>query len=240
MQDVTKNEATLTVRNDIGDKTPRVHDLDLAKRLGIARPRDIRKTIERHLDAGNLTDEGTCATVAHVRGNVVTEYWLDEASALFVASQSGTEKAIAITKEVIAVFIAARNGTLAPVTHLLLADVASEWQPMWKRELQDEFCEIYGKPKTKRPPRFLAGVQSLIYKRIAGGDTYAEMKRRIPDPKHGANLHQLFNDKARGGFEGQLAVVLGILRTSHNPRDFWARFNFLYTDRPMQLPLGAA
>ena len=88
MQDVTKNEAGLTVRNDIGDKTPRVHDLDLAKRLGIARPRDIRKTIERHLDAGNLTDEGTCATVAHVRGNVVTEYWLDEASALFVASQS--------------------------------------------------------------------------------------------------------------------------------------------------------
>lgn len=228
------------VRRDLGNDEPRILDLDLAKRLGFARPLAIRDLIKRHIESGNLSGPGIFRTVRknNSRGRPATEYWLDEASALFVASQSGTEKAIAITKEVIAVFVAARRGAISG-THLLLADSVSEWEPMWKREIVDAFCELYGKPKTKRPPRFMAGVQSLIYKGIAGRDCYDEMKRRIPEPHHRQNLHQLFNDRARGGFEEQLAVVTGVLKTSHSPADFWDRFHFLYQKRPMQLRLGA-
>lgn len=246
MSNLSKTETSINgyvVRRDLGDTEPRIHDLDLGKRLGYAHPISVRKLIRQLRDDGKLPGVSQIS-VSAIRADGLPskpslEFWLTEKQALKVIAKSGTDVADAILDEVIAVFIAARNGTRATATHLLLADTASEWQPMWKRELQDEFCEIYGKPKTKRPPRFLAGVQSLIYKRIAGGDTYAEMKRRIPEPKHGANLHQLFNDKARGGFEGQLAVVLGILKTSHSPADFWARFNFLYADRPMQLTFGA-
>lgn len=125
-------------------------------------------------------------------------------------------------------------------THLLLSDTASEWKEMWKRDIHDAFCELYGKPKTRRNQRFVGNLQAKVYKGIAGAECYAEMKRRIPNPRHGKNLHQLFSERARDGFGEQLAVVLGILKTSHNPTDFWDRFEFLYTNRPMQLPMGVA
>lgn len=125
-------------------------------------------------------------------------------------------------------------------THLLLSDTASEWKEMWKRDIHDAFCELYGKPKTRRNQRFVGNLQAKVYKGIAGDECYAEMKRRIPNPRHGKNLHQLFSERARDGFGEQLAVVLGILKTSHSPADFWDRFEFLYANRPMQLPMGVA
>lgn len=232
-----------TVRRDFGDNEPRIRDLELGQRLGYAKAVSIRKVIRGLIEAARITEVAQIS-VSEIRANGMpskpaTEFWLTERQALKVIAKSETEIADKILDEVIDVFVTLRRGATAG-THLLLSDSVSEWEPMWKRGIVDAFCELYSKPKTKRPPRFMAGVQSLIYKGIAGRDCYDEMKRRIPEPHHRHNLHQLFNERARDGFEEQLAVVTGILKTSHSPRDFWERFNFLYQKRPMQLRLGAA
>lgn len=95
--------------------TPRVLDLDVAKRLGFNRPRDIRKLIERN--KSEIDSLGTCATVAQVvRGNPVTEYWLNEEQALLVATLSNAPKAPAVRAMLIKVFVAYRRGHLQPAT----------------------------------------------------------------------------------------------------------------------------
>jgi hypothetical protein len=94
---------------------PMVRDLELAERLGYEYPLNIRKLIRKHIDAGNISDSEVLSAsekTSSTGGRPGTAFWLTEAGALFVASQSGTPKAIAITKEVIKVFIAARRGEL--------------------------------------------------------------------------------------------------------------------------------
>jgi hypothetical protein len=95
---------------------PRALDLDIAKRLGFDRPRDIRKLIERNLD--ELVRFGVCATVALTSGpkggRPGKEYWLNEEQALLVATLSETEKAAEVRHMLIKVFVAWRRGDLPP------------------------------------------------------------------------------------------------------------------------------
>lgn len=96
------------------DGEPRARDTDIAQRLGFERPRDIRKLIERKMQ--EMQTFGTCATVARVvRGNAVTEYWLNEEQALLIASVSDAERAPEVRAMLIRVFVAFRRGHLAPV-----------------------------------------------------------------------------------------------------------------------------
>lgn len=99
-----------------GDSEPLVRDLDLAERLGYERPRTIRELIDRHVSAGNLNDSDVRRTVRRTQIGIaerdVEEFWLTEAGALFVATKSETSMAIAITKELIAVYMAARRNEL--------------------------------------------------------------------------------------------------------------------------------
>jgi hypothetical protein len=228
------------VRSDFGDSEPRIHDLELAKRLGYERPRKIRELIERHLRDGNLNESGVRPTVGQTSakgGRPATEYWLDQASALFVASQSGTEKAIAITKEVIAVFIAVRNGSLR--THPLLADEMAPWDSMFSDSLVEALCRLYGHRYVKGThPRFLASVQQKLYRLICDAECYAEMKAANPSPRFGSNHHQLLVDKARDRFRAHLTIVEFTARVAVSRDDFWQRLEAAYANRPMQLPLG--
>lgn len=93
------------------DGEPRARDIDLAERLGFKRARDIRKLIERNMS--ELSAFGTCATVAQVvRGNPVTEYWLNEEQSLLTAVLSDAERAPAVRHMLIKVFVAWRRGNL--------------------------------------------------------------------------------------------------------------------------------
>jgi len=106
---------------DIGLKTfddgPRALDLDIAKRLGFDRPRDIRKLIERNM--AELLRFGVCATVAQNhgggRGRPGKEYWLNEEQALLIAALSETKNAAEVRHMLIKVFVAWRRGDLPPV-----------------------------------------------------------------------------------------------------------------------------
>lgn len=102
-----------------GDE-PRILDEELGRRLGFARPRDIRKLIDRLVKDGKLSDIRISATVARYESRpgiwqerVVNEYWLTEHQALKVIARSETAIADAILDEVIQVFRAVLRGQLA-------------------------------------------------------------------------------------------------------------------------------
>lgn len=93
---------------------PTIRDLDLAARLGFEDPHKIRALIRRHATAGNIKPFAFMATAAeNERGRPGREYWLTEGDALFVCAKSETERATAITKEVIRVFMLARRQSQA-------------------------------------------------------------------------------------------------------------------------------
>lgn len=106
---------TLTAFTGQGDEEPRVRDLDLAERLGFERPEDIRKLISRHERAKNITPLAVFATVAETGGRPARVRYLSEPDALFIATQSETAGAVAVTKEMIRVYMLARRGLIRPV-----------------------------------------------------------------------------------------------------------------------------
>jgi hypothetical protein len=93
---------------------PRVHDLDLAERLGFDQPRDIRKLIKRN--EAKLLKFGVCATVARCIeiGNgakrEVEEFYLNKKQSIFICMKSETEKAFDVQEDIIHVYDAYLTG----------------------------------------------------------------------------------------------------------------------------------
>ena len=101
--------------NDIAihdmDGEGRVYDLDVAARLGYARPVNIRDLIKRHRSA--LERLGTVRTVRTViRGQEATEFYLNRPQALFIVTKADTADAIAATVEIVRRFDAYERGEI--------------------------------------------------------------------------------------------------------------------------------
>ena len=79
----------LVLRANFEDGQPRVLDVELGKQLGMAQPRDIRRTIEKFAedlrDFGDLSRER--ARCAQSGNRVVESYWLNKDQAIFVAGR---------------------------------------------------------------------------------------------------------------------------------------------------------
>jgi len=110
------NALTITVQAI--ENEPRILDTDLAERLGMAQPLNIRQNIEKN--RAELEGYGTVHAVREtfVSGNgakkETTVFYLNEEQALLVCMLSRTEKAKAVRAEVIRVFTAYRHGLLVP------------------------------------------------------------------------------------------------------------------------------
>ncbi|MEE8658846.1 DNA-binding protein [Acetobacteraceae bacterium EV16G] len=95
----------------------RIHDIDLATRLGFDRPRDVRKLIKRYL--ADLKQMGVCATVAQTSsdkgGRPSEEYYLNKKQAIFITAKSETRVATEVTIEIIERFDAYERGEAPPV-----------------------------------------------------------------------------------------------------------------------------
>ncbi|WP_455466793.1 phage antirepressor KilAC domain-containing protein [Bartonella sp. B39] len=105
------------------ENEPRVRDVDLAEKLEFVRTRDVRKLIARNMK--EIERFGTCATVAHViKGNNVTEYWLNEEQALLIATLSNTEKSSQVRYMLIKLFVAWRRGEIKQ-SHIQSIDYSS-------------------------------------------------------------------------------------------------------------------
>lgn len=117
------------------DDEARMRDLDIARALGFDRVRNIRLLIGRHMatleahgdvvrcsykpDAVDDEDEGgllhgEANPLPNAGGRPGVEYWLNEWQALFICTRSDAANAIEVTSQMIEVFIAWRQGRLAP------------------------------------------------------------------------------------------------------------------------------
>lgn len=118
----------------VGDAEEKIRDLDLGEKLGYARPRDIRKLIERLMKEGRLPGVYVRAIWrarempnGGTRQEEVQEYWLNERQALKVIAKSETDIADKILDQVNDVFIQVRRNKVAltlplnPVVHELQA-----------------------------------------------------------------------------------------------------------------------
>lgn len=149
------------------DDGPRARDTDIAARLGFKRPRKIRELIERN--KAELERFGTCPAVGHVvKGNPVTEYWLNEEQSLLIATLSDAEFAADVRHMLIKVFVAWRRGQLPP-----MAGVSSFREA---REIRLQFRHHMGLAKLMG----LTGNQLLIAaneatKKASGHDTIEAM-----------------------------------------------------------------
>lgn len=104
----------LAAWSNAGDEEPRIRDVALGERLGYARPKDIRLIARDHERAGNINPFHVRAAVARTGAAPRTEdeMWFTEEEALFLATKSATPASIALTKEMIHVFVLARRGLL--------------------------------------------------------------------------------------------------------------------------------
>ena len=132
-----------------GASEVRIHDLELGRRAGLSRPRDIRKAIQRLEKRGRLP--GIChrAAVArrvttpqgHEQEYEVTEYWLTRTEALKVVNALETPPAEAMQDEMIHVFELALDGRLpgqlpidsAAIRAMLREEIAAALEPVTHR-----------------------------------------------------------------------------------------------------------
>ena len=107
-----RNIAITEIENE-----PRARDLDIGKRLGLARPRVIRDMIKNNVS--ELEAFGPLAVQnGKSRGQEFTEYWLNEEQALLVATLSNAPNAATVRAMLIRTFVAWRRGHLGGTAHL--------------------------------------------------------------------------------------------------------------------------
>lgn len=94
---------------------PRVLDVRIGERLGMAQPRDIRRVIREH-EAEMARYGSICAQRAQNgrRGRPLTAYHLTEGQALLLVMFSRTARAADVRQEVIEAFMAWRRGESVP------------------------------------------------------------------------------------------------------------------------------
>jgi len=230
----------LRLRDDFEDGEPRIRDLELAKRLGYERPRDIRRLIDSIQGDGFLNNIHERAATARTpnggHGQTIREYWLDEIEAVFLIGQSRTPIARAVHLEVATAFVAYRKGK-AHVPRLL-AEVPCDWSMMWRPSMVAALCRLHGYPyENGVHPHFLASTYDKIYRLIAESEEHKHLKKINPHPRFGSNHHQWFTDPARKALAEHLAVIEDTALLSCSKREFWDRLEAYYYKRPLQLPL---
>lgn len=130
------NMQALTIRDlSVVAGEPRVHDLEIAKRLGFERPRDIRKLIDRNM--GELQRYGQLVPMAEYRatagrnpgiprhggaviekqgrGQPVKGWLLNEGQTLLISAKADTPAAADVRYQMISVCMAYRAGALKKV-----------------------------------------------------------------------------------------------------------------------------
>lgn len=127
-----------TYRDDKGREV--MQDLDIGRALELARPRDIRRVIVKHLSSLDEVSRVMCAKPNPEGGRPEDSFYLTEDQALFIAAKCRTKAATAQLKRLIAVYMEARrgNGTVAVALATGQAHVAATADPALLSELAAE------------------------------------------------------------------------------------------------------
>ncbi len=228
----------LDLHNDFDDKVPRIRDVDLGVRLGMAEPRNIRRTIAAHMKI--LSACGVVARRAQTSGPLGgrpgTEYWLNREQMLIVASNSGTdvgEQTMLVLVKAFSEFDRLLREQLPPFLRL----TRSTWTKAWQDELMHELCKLRGELFTGRHPRWCARINAVVYECLLGKELYAKLKALNPSPSKGHNHHQLISPEYRTAFEQQLGYVCALAEQSGSLAELERRLRYRYQGKPLQLPL---
>lgn len=226
---------------------PRIRDLDLAERLGYAKPHNIRDLIRRLIADDKLRGVLQFRTVRNYESRpgikqerAVDEFWLTEAQALKVIAKAETDTADAILDEMIEVFRLAIRGLLSPeransaetrMAMFLLAE-RQRIARFLKDELIIEICRLYGYGHLpgNQPPQFFRMVAERIYGIIFGKEVHAEMQRRGDKRKY----FQLLTDDAHRLAQHDLTILEMLARQSFSPEEFWMRVESHFRGGPLQ------
>ena len=166
---------SLTVPGAEGTE-PEIPDTDLAPRLGMELFR-LRELSARHEKAGNIAPR-VSRTVRETGGRPGMSRFYNEADALFIVTRSEAPGAVALTKEMIRVYMAARRGLLPQqrgsvdqqAVSALVADavrqqlgvIVAELRAVERPELAvlDRDAEIYILAPIRAMARTLAGINA--------------------------------------------------------------------------------
>ena len=150
---MSSNSLVLTAING----EPRVHDLELAERLGFDQPRDIRKLIKRNEDKllkfGHRATVARCIEIGNGAKREVEEFYLNQKQAIFICMKSETERAFDVQIEIVHVFDAYLNGELNGDDFPPLLPIHEPISPAYYRQLQDmvrnigAHCHAHGKAR---------------------------------------------------------------------------------------------
>ena len=121
---VRVDDWTMTLWEEYGDDEPRMLDTDVARRIKLKQPRNIRQMIERIWPEGQRP---RCRTMVvrqsvgpkgkGVREVTVNAYWLTEAQILKLCARAETPIADAILDDMIRVYMLVRRGLLVPAAY---------------------------------------------------------------------------------------------------------------------------
>lgn len=113
----------------------------------------------------------------------------------------------------------------------------------WERLFPDEFFVALAKVLRVEPsrngkrPTIFAHFLSRYFYAWWDKDTYAELRRRNPDPVHGPRHHQFLTEFARERFKQHLRDVIILLKSSASLADFHQRFQAAFYGAGLQLSL---
>jgi len=117
-----------------------------------------------------------------------------------------------------------------------IADDLQEWARMFPEEFWFELARlenIHYSPRS-RPLRWGKYVLAFVYAAV-DKDVAKALKKRIPNPQHGQNLHQLLKEYGRDKMQAQLNQVLGVMKTCKDMDDFKRKFDWVFKKSPYQL-----
>ncbi|MFC1977379.1 P63C domain-containing protein [Chloroflexota bacterium] len=117
-----------------------------------------------------------------------------------------------------------------------ISDELQEWARMFPQEFFFELARlenIHYSPRN-RPIRWGKYILAFVYAAV-DEDVAKELKRRIPNPHKGQNLHQLLRKVGREKVSAQVNQVLGVMKTCKNMDDFKRAFDRIFKGMPTQI-----
>ena len=116
----------------------------------------------------------------------------------------------------------------------IFLDVMSLWSEQFDADWDRTLCRLYGYAYAGHPPVFVRGINAMVYRLAFGEQTFEELKRRNPEPRHGKNHHQLLTEEAKIKLSQTINTVRGVAKLSRAPRDFISKLSVVFKDAPMQ------
>lgn len=234
------------------DGVPRCRDIDLGAFLGYARPRKVRELIEREQKTGNLNDSDVRPVVGRSRtdgqnpafGREVTEYWLTEEAALFVAARAETATGAQVLKALIVAYEAARQQSqrVTKILELCFQNEPRTVKPMFSR-LIAALIRMRGEQDGPANPPWARGLASLVY-RLAFGDDDDNAQQRLrrtlnPEPGGGAVDYGFCTDEGLAQLNRVIQAGEDYADISSDWSDWKTKMLHRFEGRPLQLTFMA-